>query len=66
MTRFGEMVAYAEKSFDGKIGTLVENAQTRMYYFGRLGKKAIHRVSKFKYMYLVDFCKKAAVTEVKR
>ena len=50
LTRFEEMIIYAEKSFDGKMGDLVENAQNRMYYFGRLGKKAIRRVNKFRYI----------------
>lgn len=50
LTRFEEMVIYAEKSFDGKMGDLVENAQNRMYYFGRSGKQAIRRVNKFRYM----------------
>ena len=50
LTRFEEMIIYAEKSFDGKMENLVENAQNRMNYFGILGKKAIHRVNKFRYI----------------
>ena len=50
LTSFEDMIINAEKFFDGRMENLVGNAQNRMCYYGKLGKKAIRRVKKFKYI----------------